>query len=780
MTHERNDRRPILVNGEYYVEPIKKGSAPVKTKFPRTYDEAREILLGDLKTTQEEFLSLPVEKRVSDPVFCVRMHSKFIAKSYFPDTFFESSPVTALGSRRWKVGAAKEPSVRKKKRSVPEEVYSKLIFVKGRRESFGQITDLLNKPLAQTDGDWVEDVQKIDHISLLRPEEQLLGFDESWAGGWVEMVLHPLERLSEEAKEKLLRSLIAAGVESSRIHSAEYSKGLTFIAAKLAKKHLSILQGFNPLRTAHPLTKWDFPTLRDAGSIQAPKPAPQAGVSTIKVGVFDGGADPNLSLLQGHVTAVDLATAPAVPKGLLHGSAVAGAVLYGPLNDYGANAIVPPPNVSVVSFRVLPQKNPQDYEMYEVVDRIEETVPERQDIKVYNLSLGPEGPVLDDHITRFTYVLDNLSYLHKVLFVVAAGNDGALASPSDRVQAPSDLVNGIGVGAWSYKAHGSTDKVRAPYSCVGPGREGSKIKPDISAFGGCANFPFHLVSMKDGHLFGAQGTSFSAPLVTRQAAELLGRSDRLAPIMAKVLMVHSSQHPMGKPDFEFGHGCIPSVLEDLTHCDKNRVTVLFQGSLRSGKYAKLPIPFASDQSLTGTASVSWTMGLLVKPDLLNSDEYCSMGIEDTFYPNSKHYSFYKKGKAGRPISKRIDLRIGSKEAEKLVAAGWTQSKLPLPASGSLYKANEFDRRVNYKWDSVVHRRKGIFPKNLVDPFLILHAMGRNDHSPDDDPVHYAVAATIDCPRYPGDLYSDILRQYNQLQPIRVKATNEILVGVTGA
>ncbi len=209
--------------------------------------------------------------------------------------------------------------------------------------------------------------------------------------------------------------------------------------------------------------------------------------------MFDGGVDTSVPLLQGHVEEDKLLEiqTPSRPEYVAHGTAVAGALLYGPLNGLTDEARLPAPPVYVVSIRALPTSNPKDLDLYESIDVIERTVPARKDIKVFNVSFGPRGPIREDSISRFTYVLDSLAVLHKVSFVVAVGNDGD--DPDyNRIQPPSDVVHGLGVGAYT----NVKDKpVHASYSCHGPGRECGKIKPDISALGGSADYPVHLVSV---------------------------------------------------------------------------------------------------------------------------------------------------------------------------------------------------------------------------------------------------------------------------------------------
>ena len=94
--------------------------------------------------------------------------------------------------------------------------------------------------------------------------------------------------------------------------------------------------------------------------------------------------------------------------------------------------------------------------MYSTIDIIERVVSERSDIKIYNVSFGPKGAILDDDINRFTYVCDKLSYDApdgiNPLFCIAAGNDGNLEKPLNRIQSPADMVNGLGIAHTAFRS----------------------------------------------------------------------------------------------------------------------------------------------------------------------------------------------------------------------------------------------------------------------------------------------------------------------------------------
>jgi hypothetical protein len=766
MKSRKNEPRPILVNGEHYIEAASKKGGFGDTAFPRSYEEGRDLLIQQVNALESQVSSLPAEKKLSEFVFCVRLHEKFIAKSYTPDTFLEDTGLKPIGSRKWYPERAEPTS-------------SKLIFVRAESSNFSRIRSALQVAESKLSKDWIKDVRKLEGLDLLKGTEQLLGF-EDWSKGAVEIVLHPFGKLAKEAFDLLFRQLSSLGIKKDLIKTSQYPGGLTFVCTEMKRKDLSVLKGFNPLRTAHPLSFSGVPKLRANVIAEAPHFPVPTRVSKIKVGQFDGGVDVNIPLLANLVKNYDsVPTKPTVDE-ITHGSAVAGAILHGKLNPYGKGAILPDPPVTVESYRVLPLSQPSDVNLYEVIDKIEEVVPQRNDIKVYNLSMGPCGPILDDEISRFTYAIDSLAYVHKVLFVVATGNDGDTAPPNNRIQSPSDSLNGLGVGSTSYKQEGKRlSVVRADYSCVGPGREGSKLKPDVTAFGGCDNFPFHLVSTTPGQKLSAKGTSLATPLVSRLAAEIMGRSDRIGALMAKTLLIHSSENPETFPDFQFGYGIVKDSADEVLSCHTRKVTVLFQGTMRSGTHAKLPIPFINCEDKVGMYNISWTIGIHTKPDSLNADEYSTTCIEDTFYPNSHVYSFNApKNTKGKNQFKILDVRHDKAAVQALLAKGWKQSQYPKSASGNIFTKREAELRgENFKWDTVVKRMKRGFLRTICDPFLVLHAMGRNEHEPDADPVHYSVAVTIELSTYQADLHQDILNKYQALLPIEVRAVNELFVQV---
>lgn len=378
------------------------------------------------------------------------------------------------------------------------------------------------------------------------------------------------------------------------------------------------------------------------------------------------------------------------------------------------------------------------------------------------------GPILDDSISRFTYSLDELSLHNDVLFFVAVGNDGEENDPLSRIQSPSDVVHGIGVGAYTVR---KGVRVRAPYSCKGPGREGAKTKPDFSAFGGCSQSPMHLLSVSPGMKVMECGTSFASPVAASLGAQANGLYDRATPLLTRCLLTHCAKHPGTDPDHELGHGCLPDSVDDVLHCSTNVVTIAYQGEVTPKGFYKLLIPIPENVTLPGLVTVSWTIGALCPIELTHPGDYTACCVEDTFYPNSSVYAFTLKQKGEKASKKTLHL-TRDKDAIDALGKGWKRSDFPVSKSGNCYPTEVEQRNFDYKWDTVVRRSKSVYGSTLHKPFIVLHAIGRHAEV---NRFPYAAAVTISAPRFEGDLHAEIVRRFPVLQPIRIRSEAEIQI-----
>lgn len=771
-----DNRRLILANGERLVGKVEKKGTSRPSPLPRSYDEARELVIRQTGEMLRSAANISENRRYPDELFvCFRLHPDMLAKTYEPDSIFVQIPdLKKVGSRNWRPNldeVAQTEKVKKQKGNASGvQGIGRLLFVKGNEEGYERLIHTLNRSTHVLPAVFQSDIRKIERIDFLSPEEQLQGFEDDWMSGRVEMVLHPSLEGAERQISFFNELFDEINIAKDRARSVFYGDGPGFISALATKESLLKLRGCNPLRTAHPIIFNGVTDLRTLPNIKAPPPpAPSTTRSTIKIGLFDGGIDPNCPHLKGFAEedaalAIKSKSHPAYTS---HGTAVAGAVLYGSLDQYDPSKALPAPPVSVVSIRVFPPTKAGDHELYECIDVIENAVPSRPDISVYNLSFGPRGPILDDSISRFTYALDQLAIQHRVLFFVAVGNDGE--DPKlHRIQVPSDVVHGIGVGAYTIRRNG---QMRAPYSCKGPGREGAKIKPDFAAFGGCEVSLFHLLSINPGMKITEMGTSYASPVASRLGALTNGLFDRATPLLTRALLTHCAIHPDGKPDHEIGHGFIPDSVEDILNCSSTAVTIAYQGDVLPKNYYQLQIPLPTGLNIPGLIQITWTIAAMCPVEFDHPGDYTACCIEDTFYPNSQIFTFTPKNKKGSPRH----LHIVDDRAEIAALGGsWKKSDFPLSRSGNKYPTEHEMRDQEYKWDTIVRRSISARAASLHQPFIVLHAIGRHSVV---NRFPYAAVVTISAPKFTADLHNEIVRKYPVLQPIRVKTQAEIRIQI---
>jgi Subtilase family len=772
-----SQRRLILANGENLVGVIPKPGGGGPTPLPRTYDEARERVVSQLTASLGKAISLPPTQKYPDEmVLCLRLHPDMLAKSYDPASIFIEVPeLRNVGSRNWttkSADVAQTERIKKQRQKGASQTLGRLLFVQGGEAGFRRLLRTLDLSPRVLRKQFMEDIQKIESFDLLTPKERILGFDSNWQKGRVELALHPTQNGSELQRDFFGMLFKQLEISKSQIRSAFYGDGSAFASVFITREALKQLGDCNPLRTAHPLLFSEPVDLRSVSMLNAPAPPNSTTVSTIKLGIFDGGIDENSPLLKGHAQediALSIKT-PRDPKYVAHGTAVAGAALYGPLDRHDPNKPLPPPPISVVSIRTLPLSNPGDWDLYEAIDIIEAAVPVRTDIKVFNISFGPKGQILDDNISRFTHALDSLALTHKITFCIAVGNDGDL--PESRIQSPADAVHSLGIGAYTVRGG---KHIRAPYSCKGPGREGSKIKPDVSAFGGCTISPIHLVSTVAGKKALAQGTSFASPIAGSICAQAHGYYDRATALLTRCLVTHTAIHPDGDPDHELGHGCIVAHVDEVLRAPLNAATIAYQGQLSPKSFYKLVIPLPEKIVLPGNVEIIWTIAALCPTERAHPGDYTACCIEDTFYPNSHAFNFaYEPQKPGeKKRSKHLHLRHDKAEISAL-GAGWSKPQFPASKSGNRYPTEHDKRSMEYKWDTIVRHRVSMRGDSIEAPFIVLHALSRHGHV---NRFDYAATVTICAPKFQGDLFSEIVTRYPVLQPIRVRTEAEIRVKI---
>lgn len=738
------NKYPILSNGELLGSPVSKKQNSGLKKYPTSLTETKENLISDINKIRIKIKEKEFEFS-EEIVLCARMHEKFLAKSYVPSDVFNKINIEIVGGRGYHLEGGE---------------YSKLYFIKTSSDALDDLenkikkTDLLFNP-ENDESEKYDTFQKnllgIKSIDTLDDSEKIQGFKENFESYKVEIVIHPLSNHKEKALEKVKEIL-----ELEKITSKDYENGPLFISAKINNfDTINRLAKLNFLRSIHPIGNIDIPEIRSEKFTMPIIPS-KSHNPLVKVGVFDGGTVPSLLMFQGLVNNFDCVIEEPLDSTLAHGTAVCGAVLYGNIdleNISNKNHLV-----SVDSYRVLPTSNPLDFDLYEVIDAIEKIVIANTDTFVYNISLGPNGPILDDNISRFTFVLDKLAYEENVIFCVAVGNDGK--TKYNRIQAPSDLVNGLGIGAYTFKDTG--ELIKAPYSCIGQGREGAKIKPDLLAFGGCSNHPFKALALDNNQLSYTAGTSFASPIIAGTIARMMARSPEISPQLAKSLLILSTKTYVDSPKIESGFGFFNSSEEEVLNCTgTNEVVIVYKGEIKPGKYVKLDIPLPKITN-KGTIEITSVLSMASSVSSLDSDFYTNNSIEDFFYPNSNKYSFTKEHV--KKVEK-LHLIKDEEKIKELILLGYKKSDFPQTDSNK-FKKPEQERRKDFVWDTVTKRQHNKRTDSIESPFFILHGQGRTEkHS---DNIKYALAVKIKIKNYDGLLYDDIRNKFPVLTPLKLR------------
>ncbi len=757
-------QNPILGRGEAISEKAQRGRGGGHDNSIRTFEEAQQRLLPQLTEVIEKFSYKPHRLKLNKNVFfSVNIDSKFLAKSYFPGGVLQNHDMRIAGTRYWN-------QTLRDGEELSEPARGRCVFVKA------ELSSIENFVIALDKGNFnkTEQVQLTRIDSIFSEPENKISLPYDFVTGAVELVFHPMtDEEWEECRNKIKElGLVDQFGLINELGIQFYNDDIRFVPTTAPRDILEILQEFNPLRFARIVPKINVPILTEHDKREIietlGKSRSSSGQLNFKVGVFDGGID-NRAGLDKWVVSEDLTAMPSDSQWLEHGTAVCSAVVFGQIN----------PDVPEVeakakahSFRIYPEEpinGVNDFDIYRVIPKIVHAVedPKNKDIKVYVLSSGPRYSIVDDEIDPLTAMIDKLCHEQDVLFSIAAGNDGDLVPPYDRIQPPADTVNGLSVGAYSYDDNGGY--VETTYSCNGPGRVGSQIKPDILGFGGCEKYPFYVRVASPPHRIGLKGicgTSFAAPLIGQKAALLLhGVDDEaiLRPQTAKALLIHDAV--MNGPHcVSDSWGISSENPEDILSCYGYESTLIFNGDIPFATGVALPIPFPEENNFKGRIDISWTIvySSMIVPS--SPDEYTLAGTEVYFVPHKYNYQFVKKD--GKKINRQVvDIRDKGL-VETLQNGGWQCNNNNITKSFR----KEMELRKEGKWDTVFRGSTTKLASGLVDPYIHIHALARGNWGQNRGPerLSYAAVITARMVSQKENLYQQVRLRWPQLVPVRIR------------
>jgi hypothetical protein len=772
--------RPVLGGGERLARDAQTSRGPGDKYHPQSLAEARQRLAPSAREIRERAQAIPQNLRGERMILEATLLPNYLAASYHPRRLRDDAGLVAIGTRT-ATGTLRTPH------EVKENQPTKTLLLAATDSSLARLEALLRDEDIAADEKVLEDLTKLQEISLPRRARVLHSGgqtgdveDRERDGETWEAVLHPAIDAAGNLSESVLELIInrwRALVQDhgGKLHD-DYIRSvgqLTFMPVTIAAAALDALAQFNPLRVLRPMPRMRaIPSGLRSVAVQATFQPPAQSTSSERIAVFDGGAGTH-PLLDPYVTHADLTTLPADPAAEQHGSLVSSAILHGHLTS--GQALETPP-AQVDHFRVLPRPSHVSVgeEPYWVMDRIAECIRTNNRWKIVSLSYGPDEPVDEDcEPDRFTAEIDLLAREHDITFLIAAGNlrehERRTRSPLglDRVKAPADAVNAIGVGACDAPAPPAPK--RTDYSCWGPGRPGLRLAPLGVSFGGNLTGEAFLGAAPGGAYQEACGTSYATPAAARGLATLLGElsaEHRTANVL-RAFAAHYAHPPAQRELDAVGYGRLASDYRPLLECPEGTVTVLITDTLMRGLTQAYPLPYPPS-GVTGRVRVRWTVSFLTPVDPTEAAEYTLSGVEVQFRPDIARYRL-EPPYPGAGNARDVDAVNDKDLIAEHVAGGWRLSTNAKTRGGNAVRSEQV-RRDAGMWETVVRYEDSLLAGSLNRPEIWLtyfqRAGGQLVDRADADELKVAVLMSVSAPKVP-DLYERVRAQadFSVLTPL---------------
>lgn len=343
-----------------------------------------------------------------------------------------------------------------------------------------------------------------------------------------------------------------------------------------------------------------------------------------------------------------------------HGTFVAGLICWGGVLNPNLDGVNTDP-CGLFDVQVLPNGDPDKGDTEAITESeflvsLETSLQQwANKYKVWNLSLGTNAVCSLDEFSPLAEELDNLQERYQVSFVISAGN---FTSPplldyprsgkqlqQGRITSPADSVLGITVGSIShvdYKKAGPKNNQPAAYSRHGSGPN-HVIKPDLVHYGGaCTTDGSHMTgvrSINGSHAVEDLGTSFAAPLISRNLAQIYYQiTPTPTPVLARALLTHHARDPRTNdrvPDGDenyFGFGR-PAPPPHCLECTPYTSTLVFDDVLRPGYFLEwddFPYPPALKKDGRYFGEIWMTVAFAPTRGARWGTEYCETHIDAHF------------------------------------------------------------------------------------------------------------------------------------------------------
>ena len=707
----------------------KQGFGP--KKYPYSFAEAKERLIPMLQKSNKYIYSLDDEacpQNYTSAIFT--LHPAFIARSYFPNDFFNQLGLKSYGSRIVTINVDTGTSrIAGKNNSTAE------LLISGKKESFADALDVINDFVEEEDSP----ILMLRHFELIKPfsliEKSSITDNRI---DTFEIILNYPEDITNTVRDAFNEY---CNFKNINIVSKFKRGALTFLKLEMDFKYIEYISKFSFVRRIRPV-----PTIRSFKPIEAKFRSINTSVNVSKIEATEN--ELNVAILDGGVNKTSCLNSlinnysenDTLPDGLEHGSSVASAFLFGNIKNSQLTAPYAKPDC----YSVVTKSNIND--IYETLKYIK-TVLSNKQYDLINLSIGPNITVSDNDIHIWTVFFDKYLRNGKSLLTIAVGNDGEEDAKYglNRIQVPSDSVNALAVGAVDSESN-KWDKTS--YSCVGPGRYPGFVKPDIVAFGGCSKESYNVLNDDGISINQVAGTSFAAPHILRYAAYIKSTLNQDIDMLAtKALIINKAELPKKANLLDIGRGRVNfNNLEDLLHTPDNTATVIYQGNLTPKKFNRMFIPIP-DETIDGEVEITATLCFTSDVDPADTFYYTKSGVDINFRPHSK------KGIGANGHPKKDDF---FKEENKFL------------------NENEL-KKDGGKWETTLHAKKTKRGSSLFEPCFDIryheriNGMTQNSQQS----IPYALVVTIHSKKMPN-LYNKIVSKYkNKLQQLKPQLRAEI-------
>jgi hypothetical protein len=705
------------------------------------------------------------------------VYPNFLAPHHLPKDTLGNLGLYVVGTR-----TARAPYVTRKQRE--DDYPTKALLIAGLPADVERFASEVAAGPGKSALDW-DEICRLHSFTLPDPEKVLRGVPTDLGDHdritW-QAVLNPIgrddaerERLGDEAFSRLVALVVSAGGAVDDRHR-RIIDGVTFVPIALDLQGARRVAEFNLLRSLRPMPRMRTvprPTTRAVFARPVAACPHETPKSDRRVAVFDGGIAPGCAALTRFTTVHNLTPVAPTEEYLTHGSTVTCAVLFG---SQGSGPL-PQPAGFVDHYRVFPVPEDPTFDnaLDWVLGQIEVVVRQGQH-RIVHLSLGPDECVSEDVPSLWTATLDRLAAEYDVTFVVAAGNNGEEDAELgfNRVQVPADAVNVIGVGACD-SPDTSKKLVRAPYSAVGPSRDGQRVQPVGVAFGGVLPAaPFWGIDAH-GRKVGMEGTSFGAPLATRGLLELeasLGDA-RWSAATARTFAAHYARpRPRGHKVAELGYGRLAESYATCWECAPNEVTVLYEDVLPRAATLAMYMPFPRGIEDDVPIDLTWTLAFTASVDVADAAEYTQDGLELHFRPHERIRNV--RDLVSRDLLATLDLER-DKAALDAILAQRAADVGDIPVADSNWRGMRAETllRAAGKWETLVKGRLPTRPAaELYRPRLDVSYLRREHGSLKRDgvePLSISMLVTMRAP-LGVPLYDRVAAQFRVLTPIHSQIT----------